>query len=114
MAPKFFSLFDLGINGLGQTNVMIVRNTPSNGDALTYQISLPYLKRQINYGPDIILPLYDLGVKGQGKINVVMVRDTPSYDDVPKYHRLIFKGKQVMALIRFYLYLTLKLKVKVK
>ena len=66
-------------------NAMMVHNTPSNGDAPTYQISLPYFERQTRYGPDIILPLFDLVVKGQGQMNVMMVRNTPSYDDVPKF-----------------------------
>ena len=66
-------------------NVMMVHNTPSNGDAPTYQISLPYLERQTRYGQDKILPLSNLEVKGQGQMNVMMVRHTPSYDDVPKY-----------------------------
>ena len=56
---SFFPLLDLGVKGQGQMNVMMVRNTPSNGDAPTYQISL-----QTSYGPDKILLLFDLGVKG--------------------------------------------------
>ena len=64
---------------------MMVCDTSSNGDAPTYQISLPYLERQTRYCPDKILPLFDLEVKGQRKMNVMMVRDTPSNDDVPKY-----------------------------
>ena len=58
-------LFDLGVEGQGQINVMMVRNTPSYSDTANYQISLPYLERQISYGPEKILPLFDLVVKSQ-------------------------------------------------
>ena len=64
---------------------MMVRNTPSNGDTPTYQISLPYFERHTSYGLDKILPLFDLGVKGQGQIIVMMVRDTSSNGDAPTY-----------------------------
>jgi hypothetical protein len=36
----------------GPTKVIMVRDTPPYGHAPTYQISLTYLKRQKNYGPD--------------------------------------------------------------
>ena len=66
-------------------NVMMVHDTPSNGHASTYQISLTYLERQKSYGPDKLRQLFDLGVKGQGQTNVMMVRDTPSYGHAPTY-----------------------------
>ena len=65
--------------------VMIVRNTPANGDTHNYQISLHYLERQTSYGQDKILPLFNLGVKGQGQMNNMMVRNTPSNSDAPTY-----------------------------
>ena len=45
-------LFDLEAKGQGPTKVMMVRDTPPYGHALTYQISLTYLERQKCYGPD--------------------------------------------------------------
>ena len=60
---NFFPLFDLGVKGQGQMNVMMVSDISSNGDAPTYQISLTYLERQTSYGPNKILPLFDLNVK---------------------------------------------------
>ena len=43
-------IFDLEVKG--QTKVIMVRDTPPYGHAPTYQISLTYLERQKNYGPD--------------------------------------------------------------
>ena len=51
-------------------NVMTVRDTLSNCDVPTFQISLTYLERQTSYGPDY--PLFDLRVKGQGQKNVMI------------------------------------------
>jgi hypothetical protein len=45
-------LFDLEVKGQGSTKVITVRDTPPYGHAPTYQISLTYLERQTNYGPD--------------------------------------------------------------
>ena len=45
-------LFDLEVKGQGPTKVIMVRDTPPYGHALTYQISLTYLERQTCYGPD--------------------------------------------------------------
>jgi hypothetical protein len=45
-------LFDLEVKGQGPTKVITVRDTPHYGHAPTYQISLTYLERQTNYGPD--------------------------------------------------------------
>jgi hypothetical protein len=47
----FKHLFDLWVKGQGQTNIMMICDTPSNGQAPTNQISLIYLERQNNYGP---------------------------------------------------------------
>ena len=83
---SFSNLFDLGVKG--QMNVMMVRDTSSNVNAPTYQISLTYLERQkvmARTSFPIILPLFDLGVKGQGQTNVMMVRDTPSYSHTSTY-----------------------------
>ena len=66
-------------------NVIMVRNTPSNGDTPNYKISLPYFKRETSYGPDKILHLFDHRVKGQCQMNVMMVRDTLSNGDAPTY-----------------------------
>jgi hypothetical protein len=41
-------LFDLEVKGQGPTKVIMVRDTPPYGHALTYQISLTYLERQRN------------------------------------------------------------------
>ena len=83
-------LFDLEIKGQGHTKVIKVRNTPPYGHAPTYQISLTYLKRQKNYGPDKkilfkkqLLTLIDLEVKDQGPMKVITVRDTPPYGHAP-------------------------------
>ena len=46
------SLFDLEVKGQGPTNVIMVCNTSPYGHTPTYQISLTYLERQKNYGPD--------------------------------------------------------------
>ena len=43
-------LFDLEVKGQGPTKVIMVRNTPPFGHALTYQLSLTYLERQKSYG----------------------------------------------------------------
>jgi hypothetical protein len=45
-------LFDLEVKGQGSTKVMTVCDTPPYGHAPTCQISLTYLKKQKNYGPD--------------------------------------------------------------
>jgi hypothetical protein len=45
-------LFDLEVKGQGPTKVITVRDTPSYGQAPTYQISLTHLERQKCYGPD--------------------------------------------------------------
>ena len=45
-------LFDLEIKGQGPTKVITVRDTPPDGHAPTYHISLTYLERQKSYGPD--------------------------------------------------------------
>ena len=44
MSPLKKFVFDL--------EVIMVRDTPPYGHAPTYQISLTYLERQKNYGPD--------------------------------------------------------------
>ena len=41
--PIILPLFDFLVNGQGQTNVMLVRETPSYSHIPTYQISLTYL-----------------------------------------------------------------------
>ena len=68
-------------------NIMMVRDTLVNGDALTYQISLTYLNslKQKSYGMTIILPLFERWVKGQYQMNDMMVRNTPSYVYTPTY-----------------------------
>ena len=45
-------LFDLEVKGQGPTKVITVRDTSPYGHAPTYQISMTYLERQNNYGPD--------------------------------------------------------------
>ena len=101
-------------------NVMMIRNTPSNGDTPNYQISLPNLERQTSYGPDKILPLFDLGVKGQGQMNVMMVCNTLSNGDAPTYQISLsyLKGQKSYDSDKhhplFCLYMTLGSKVKVK
>jgi hypothetical protein len=45
-------LFDLEIKGQGPTKVITVRDTPPDGHAPTYHISLTYLERQKSYGLD--------------------------------------------------------------
>jgi hypothetical protein len=45
-------LFDLEVKGQDPTKVIMVRNTLPYGHTPTYQISLTYLERQNNYGPD--------------------------------------------------------------
>ena len=45
-------LFDLEVKGQGLMKVIMVCDTPPYGHAPTYQISLTYLERQKNYGPD--------------------------------------------------------------
>jgi hypothetical protein len=52
MGFNFFFLFDLEVKGQGPMKVIMVRSTPPNGHAPTYQIALTYLKRQKCYGPD--------------------------------------------------------------
>ena len=61
------------------------RQSPSNLDVPTYQISPTRHERQTSYGPDNFFPLFDLGVKGQGQMNVMMVHNTPSNGDAPTY-----------------------------
>jgi hypothetical protein len=39
-------LFDLEVKGQGPTKVIMVRDTPPDGHAPTYQLSLTYLERQ--------------------------------------------------------------------
>ena len=60
-------LFDLEVKGQGPTKVIMVRDTPPYGLALTYQISLTYLERQKCYGQDKKIlfkkQLFDLEVK---------------------------------------------------
>ena len=64
----------------------MVHDTPSNGHAPIYQISLTYLERQKSYDPDIFHRVFfQLGVKGQCHMKVIMVRDTPSYGRTPTY-----------------------------
>jgi hypothetical protein len=80
-------LFYLEIKGLGPTKVITVRDTPTDGHAPIYQISLTYLGTQKCYGPDkkIIFKkqLFDLEVKCQGPTKVIMVRDTSPYSHAP-------------------------------
>jgi hypothetical protein len=45
-------IFDLKVKGQGPTKVIMVRDTPPYGHALTHQIALTYLERQICYGPE--------------------------------------------------------------
>jgi hypothetical protein len=45
-------LFDLEIKGQGPTKVITVHDTPPDGHAPTYHISLTYLERQKSYGLD--------------------------------------------------------------
>ena len=45
-------LFDLEVKGQGPTKVITVRDTPPDGHAPIYKISLAYLERQKSYGPD--------------------------------------------------------------
>ena len=45
------TLFDLEVKGQDPTRVITVRDTPPNGHAPTYYISLTYLERQKSYGP---------------------------------------------------------------
>ena len=51
-----------------RSKVITVRDTPPDGHAPTYQISLTYLERQKCYGPDKKIvsnkQLFDLEVKG--------------------------------------------------
>ena len=63
---EFCHLFDLGVKGQSQINIMMVHNTPTKCPAPTYQISLTYLDRQKCYGPYNFRQLFDLEVKGQG------------------------------------------------
>ena len=64
----------------------MAHDTPPYGHALTYQISLTYLKRQKCYGPDKKIlfkkQLFDLEVKGQDSTKVC---DTPPYGHAPTY-----------------------------
>jgi hypothetical protein len=72
-----------------RSKVITVRDTPPDGHAPTYQISLTYLERQKCYGPDKKIvsnkQLFDLEVKGQGPTKVITVCDTPSYGHAPTY-----------------------------
>ena len=60
-------LFDLEVKGQGPTKVITVCDIPPYGHALTYQISLTYLKRQKCYDPDKKIlfkkQLFDIDVK---------------------------------------------------
>ena len=73
-----FELFDLKVKGQGPTKVIMVRDTPPYGYALTYQILLTYLERQKCYGLDKKIlfkkQLFDLEVKGQGLMKVITVK----------------------------------------
>ena len=103
-------LFDLEVKGRDPTKVITVRDTPPDGLAPTYQISLTYLERKKCYGPDKKIlfkkQLFDLKVKCQGPMKVIAVCNTPPYDHPPTY-----------LLSLTYLernnYLTLRSKVKV-
>jgi hypothetical protein len=70
--------------------VIIVRDTPPYGHALTYYISLTYLERQKCYCPEKKIlfekQLFDLDVKGQGPMKVITVRDTPPYGHALTYY----------------------------
>jgi hypothetical protein len=82
-------LFDLQVKGQGPTKVIMVHDTPPYGHAPTYQISLTYLERQKNYGPEKKIlfkkQLFDFEVKGQGPTKVIAVCDTPPYCHAPTY-----------------------------
>jgi uncharacterized short protein YbdD (DUF466 family) len=82
-------LFDLEVKGQGPTKVITVCDIPPYGHALTYQISLTYLKRQKCYDPDKKIlfkkQLFDLEVKGQGPTKVITVCDIPPYGHAPTY-----------------------------
>ena len=82
-------LFDIEVKGQGPTKVITVRDTPSYGHALTYQISLTYLERQKCYDPDKKIlfkkQLFDLEVKGQDHTKVITVCDTLPYGHEPTY-----------------------------
>ena len=51
-SPIMLPILDLGVKGKGQMIVKMVRETTSYCLTPTYQISLTYLKRQKDYGPD--------------------------------------------------------------
>jgi hypothetical protein len=82
-------LFDLEVKGQGPTKVIMVGDISPYGHALTYQISLTYLKRQKCYDPDKKIlfkkQLFDLEVKGQGPTKVITVCDIPPYGHAPTY-----------------------------
>ena len=82
-------LFDIEVKGQCPTKVIMIRDTPPYGHALTYQISLTYLKRQKSYVLDKKIlfkkPLFDLEVKGRGPTKVIMVRNTTPYGHAPTY-----------------------------
>ena len=69
--------------------VITVRDTPHDGHAPTYQISLTYFERRKCYGPDkkIILKnnYLSLRSKGQGPTKAITVCDPPRYGHAPTY-----------------------------
>ena len=76
---------------------MMVCDTPCYGHVPTYQISLIYLEKHKNYGPNNFRQLFDLGVKGQakGQMNVMIVCDTLSNGHAPTYQiSLIYLERQ--------------------
>ena len=66
-------LFDLEVKGQGPTKVITVCDTPPYGHALTYQISLTYLERQMLWPgkENNTFFLIDLEDKDQGPMNVL-------------------------------------------
>ena len=67
----------------------MVRDTPHDGHALTYQTSMTYLERQKCYGPEkkilVKKHFFYLEVKGRGPTRVTTVRETPPYGHTPTY-----------------------------
>jgi hypothetical protein len=51
-------LFDLEVKGQGPTKVITVRDTPPYGHAPTYQISLTYLERNMNFDLKVKLLIF--------------------------------------------------------
>jgi hypothetical protein len=117
------TLFDLEVKGQDPTRVITVRDTPPNGHAPTYQISLTYLERQKCYGPDKKILFKKIYLTLRSKVKVqqrslwyathhLMVMHPHTNYDWPTS-----KDKNVMARTRkYYLknnYFTLMSKVKV-